>query len=67
MKIRDVIRTIEADGWFFVRQKGSHSHYQHATKKGTVTVAGHPGDDIPPGTLKSILRQASLDKAKGAN
>ena len=64
MKVRDLIRQIEADGWFLVRTKGSHRQYHHASKRGTVTVAGHPGVDVPAGTLNSVLKQAGLKKAE---
>jgi predicted RNA binding protein YcfA (HicA-like mRNA interferase family) len=60
MKIRDVIRLVEDDGWFHVRTRGSHRHYKHASKRGLVTIAGHPGVDMPKGTLNSILKQAGL-------
>jgi predicted RNA binding protein YcfA (HicA-like mRNA interferase family) len=60
MKIREILRQIEDDGWFLVRTRGSHRQYHHATKPGTVTVAGHPGQDLHPKTLNSILKQAGL-------
>jgi len=60
VKIREVIRMIEQGGWFLVRTRGSHRQYHHPTKPGTVTVAGHPGQDLHPKTLNSILRQAGL-------
>ncbi len=60
MKVREIIKIIENDGWFQVRQKGSHRQFNHLTKKGTVTVAGHPGDDLDRGTQKSILKQSGL-------
>jgi predicted RNA binding protein YcfA (HicA-like mRNA interferase family) len=60
VKVREVIRLIEADGWRHVRTRGSHRQYNHATKRGVVTVAGKPADDIAPGTLNSILKQAGL-------
>lgn len=60
MKVRDLITLIEADGWFLVRTKGSHRQFHHTTKSGTVTVAGKPSVDIPPGTLNSVLKQAGL-------
>jgi predicted RNA binding protein YcfA (HicA-like mRNA interferase family) len=60
MKVRQVIRLIEADGWRLVRQRGSHRQFRHATKPGRVTIAGNNGDDVKPGTLASILRQARL-------
>jgi predicted RNA binding protein YcfA (HicA-like mRNA interferase family) len=63
MKVRDVIRLIESDGWRHVRTRGSHRQFQHPTKPGTVTVAGKPGLDVPPGTLNSILKQAGLKRS----
>jgi predicted RNA binding protein YcfA (HicA-like mRNA interferase family) len=51
VKVKDVIRMIEADRQF-----------KHASKPGLVTVAGKPSVDIPAGTLKSILKQAGLQK-----
>lgn len=53
MKVKELIELLEADGWFQVRMKGSHRQFHHRTKKGTVTVAGKPSVDIPPGTLNS--------------
>jgi predicted RNA binding protein YcfA (HicA-like mRNA interferase family) len=60
MKYRQLIRMIEQDGWVQVAQRGSHRQYKHPTKKGRVTVAGKANVDVPPGMLKSILRQAGL-------
>lgn len=59
-KVRDVIRELEADGWYFVRQSGSHRQYHHPTKMGTVTVSGKPGDDMDTGTYGNIRRQAQV-------
>jgi predicted RNA binding protein YcfA (HicA-like mRNA interferase family) len=64
MKIRDVIKLIEADGWYLVATKGSHRQYKHPAKSGRVTIAGHPGDDLAPGTLNSVLKQAQLAKGR---
>ncbi|HEX8128236.1 MAG TPA: type II toxin-antitoxin system HicA family toxin [Pyrinomonadaceae bacterium] len=60
MKVRDIIRLIEKDGWYWVRTKGSHHQYKHPTKPGLVTVPGNPGDDMATGTLNNILKQAGL-------
>ncbi|HXY74160.1 MAG TPA: type II toxin-antitoxin system HicA family toxin [Dehalococcoidales bacterium] len=60
MKVRDIIRLIEADGWFQVATRGSHRQYKHPHKSGRVTIAGNPGHDVPPGTLNSIVKQARL-------
>ncbi|MFZ3137402.1 MAG: type II toxin-antitoxin system HicA family toxin [Thermodesulfovibrionales bacterium] len=54
MKIRDIIKLIEADGWYIVDTKGSHRQYKHPLKKGRVTIAGHLGDDLASGTLNSV-------------
>ena len=61
MKVREVIRRLEDDGWVQVRMRGSHRQYKHPTKSGRVTVAGHPGDDLLPDTKKSIFRQAGWE------
>ena len=66
MKVREVIRLVEQDGWHLVGQRGSHRQYRHHSKPGKVTVAGKPGTDVPPGTLGSILRQAGLAKKEGS-
>jgi predicted RNA binding protein YcfA (HicA-like mRNA interferase family) len=60
VKVRDVIRLIEADGWRFERQRGSHRIYRHPEKPGTVTIAGQRGKDVPIGTLENIIWQAKL-------
>lgn len=60
MKVRAVIRLLERDGWYLARTRGSHRQYKHPEKRGLVTVAGKPSDDIAPGTLNSILKQAGL-------
>ena len=60
MKVRDVIRLIEADGWYLERTRGSHRQYKHPIKPGLVTLPGKPGDDLAPGTLNSVMKQAGL-------
>jgi len=60
VKVREAIKVIEDDGWRLERQRGSHRQFRHPHKPGTVTVAGKPNVDVPPGTLKSIERQADL-------
>jgi predicted RNA binding protein YcfA (HicA-like mRNA interferase family) len=60
MKVGEVLKLLRDDGWFLVVTRGSHRQLKHPTKPGRVTVSGKPSDDIPPGTLNSILKQASL-------
>jgi len=63
MKARDIIKLIEQDGWFLIRQKGSHRQFKHKTKKGLVTVAAHKmSDEIAVGTLISIYKQAQIER-----
>ena len=61
MKVRDIIRAIEQDGWRLARTRGSHRRYNHPTKPGGVTIAGHPSDELSPKTLSSILKQAQIN------
>ena len=60
MKVREVIKLIQSDGWYLINTKGSHRHFKHPVKRGKVTVAGKLSVDVPPGTLNSILGQAGL-------
>jgi predicted RNA binding protein YcfA (HicA-like mRNA interferase family) len=60
MKVRELIKFLEEDGWYQVRMRGSHRQFHHLSKSGTVTVSGKLSVDIPPGTLNSILKQAGL-------
>jgi predicted RNA binding protein YcfA (HicA-like mRNA interferase family) len=61
MKIRDLIKLLNQDGWFLVAQVGSHRQFRHPTKPGRVTVAGSLGDDLAVGTLNSIKKQANIE------
>ncbi len=60
MKVRNVLKLLKGDGWFLIGTEGSHRQFKHPTKKGRVTVPGKPNDELPPGTLNSILKQAGL-------
>ena len=60
MKVRQVIKLLEDDGWQLVVTRGSHRQYKHPTKPGRVTVPGNMNDDLAPGTLNSVLKQAGL-------
>lgn len=57
---RDVIKIIEADGWYQIKANGgSHKQFKHPTKKGRVTVPD-PKKDLPLKTVDSIMKQAGL-------
>ena len=60
MKVRDLLKVLEEDGWYLARTRGSHRQYKHDRKPGLVTVAGKASEDLAPGTLNSVLKQAGL-------
>lgn len=60
MKVRDVLRLLLDDGWYLSRTRGSHRQYKPPSKSGLVTIAGQLSDEVAPGTLSSILKQAGL-------
>ena len=60
VKIKEILKILEKDGWFLVAQRVSHRQFKHNMKKGRVTVAGKPSDYIDKGTLNSIFKQAQL-------
>ena len=61
-KIRDILELLKRDGWIEIAIRGSHRQFKHPTEPGRVTVPGKPGDDVAPGTLNSILKQARLKR-----
>ena len=60
MKVRDLTRVLTADGWYLVRTRGSHHHYKHSVMAGLVTLPGSGNDDLAPGTVNNIVKQACL-------
>jgi len=62
MTVRDILKMLAADGWRLVVTHGSHQQFKHPIKPGRVTVAGKPSEDLPPGTLNSILKQSGLKR-----
>lgn len=60
VKVRELVRLLERDGWEVVRTRGSHRQFPHSSKRGTATVSGGLGVDVPTGTLRSAWKQAGL-------
>ncbi len=58
MKVSEVLAKLKDDGWFLQVTKGSHRQFKHGSNPGRVTVPGKPSDDLAPGTLNSIYKQA---------
>jgi len=62
MKLGEILRLLQDDDWLLAATRGSHRQYKHPLKTGGVTVPGKPSDDLAPGTLNSILKQAGLKR-----
>jgi len=62
MKVAEVLRLLHNDGWYLHATRGSHRQFKHLSKPGRVTVPGKPSDDLAPGTLNSIFKQAGIHK-----
>jgi predicted RNA binding protein YcfA (HicA-like mRNA interferase family) len=60
MKVAEILVLLRNDGWYLAASRGSHRQFKHSLKPGRVTLAGKPSDDLAPGTLNSILKQAKL-------
>ena len=62
MKVREIIKLIELDGWYRIKAKGGHRQFKHPVKRGRVTVPSQMNADLDQKTAKSILRQAGLEE-----
>jgi predicted RNA binding protein YcfA (HicA-like mRNA interferase family) len=62
IKVKELLKILREDGWYLVRQKGSHRQFHHPIKTGTVTIAGKANVELPPATLQSVLKQAQLKR-----
>ena len=61
MKVREIIRLIERDGWYRIKAKSGHRQFKHSVKSGRVTISGQMSDELDKKTEKSILKQAGLE------
>ncbi|MEI7489366.1 MAG: type II toxin-antitoxin system HicA family toxin [Chryseobacterium sp.] len=57
-KVKEILKMLEADGWYLHNQEGSHRQYKHPDKKGKVTVNSKPSDTLTQEILNSIFKQA---------
>ncbi|MGI8741659.1 MAG: type II toxin-antitoxin system HicA family toxin [Bryobacteraceae bacterium] len=60
MRVREVVRLLQKEGWIQMRSKGSHRHFRHPTRSSVITVPGNDGKELAPGTLNDILKKAEL-------
>jgi predicted RNA binding protein YcfA (HicA-like mRNA interferase family) len=61
LKVGELLKILDDDGWYLVATRGSHRQFKHPTKLGRVTVPGKPSRVLPIGTERSILKQAGID------
>lgn len=64
VKYSELFRILKKDGWYIIRQRGSHALLKHRTKKGQLSVPFHAGKEVKKGLLKSILKQAGIKTGK---
>ncbi|EGT3639059.1 TPA: type II toxin-antitoxin system HicA family toxin [Clostridioides difficile] len=57
---REILKILNAHGWYEVNCVGDHHQFKHPIKKGKVTVP-HPKKDLPFRTIKSIFKQAGIN------
>jgi predicted RNA binding protein YcfA (HicA-like mRNA interferase family) len=58
----ELLRALKRDGWFQVRQSGSHIILKHAEKTGFVVVPNHARVVIKQKTLDENLERAGLTR-----
>jgi mRNA interferase HicA len=64
VKSSELIRLLKRDGWFEVKQKGSHITMKHPTKEGKVLIPFHGSKEVKKGLLNAILKRASIKTTK---
>lgn len=64
MKASELFKLLKKDGWFEIRQTGSHVILQHPVKKGQLVVPYHGSKEVPIGILKAILKEANIKTGK---
>jgi predicted RNA binding protein YcfA (HicA-like mRNA interferase family) len=60
MKVRDLVRLLEAAGWRHAKTEGSHHNYVRPGSPGHIIIPGRPGDDIAIGTAQIVLKKAGI-------
>jgi len=62
VNVSEVLRLLADAGWDLIATRARHRQFKHPTKRGRVTVPGKPSDELAPGTLNSIRKQAGLKR-----
>ena len=61
VKAKAFIKVIEKLGFYFDRQKGSHTIYKHNDGR-RVVIPIHSGKDLKQGTLMGMIEDIGIDK-----
>ncbi len=61
MKVRELLKRLDEEGYEMVRTRGSHRQLRSPDGRTLVTVAGKPSDTLKAGTLGSIRRATGLE------
>jgi predicted RNA binding protein YcfA (HicA-like mRNA interferase family) len=57
-KVKEVIKMLDAEGWYLKNMEGDHRQFKHPSKKGKVTVNGKQNEVLDQFLLNSIWKQA---------
>lgn len=60
---KELCAFLEKEGFYAVRQKGSHRYYQHSDGRVTV-VPMHTNKDISRGLLRAILEEIKMERGE---
>ena len=64
VKYSELYRILKKDGWYKIRQSGSHILMQHPEKNAQLTIPYHASKEVKKGLLRSILKQAVIKSGK---
>ncbi len=64
VKYSELHRILKRDGWYKVRQRGSHILMQNHKKPGKLLVPYHSAKEVKKGFLISILKKAGIENRK---
>ena len=60
MRLPELIRRLEDDGWARVRLRGPHRQYIHPVKPGLLTIRRHLTHELSPDAVLNVLLQAGM-------
>lgn len=60
MKSSELVRMLKRDGWYVVRQSGSHMIMEHPTKKGQIVCPSHGSQEVGKCLERKIKKDARL-------